>query len=530
MKRPLAGNMLLALVALLLSCSVVCNGKDTILGVSESELHLYERKGPNWTCLDDSAVIPYEAINDDYCDCADGSDEPGTSACPNGRFNCKNVGHVSAYISSSRVNDGVCDPECCDGSDEYDGKVECPNICKEVGMEYRKSLRELTALRAQGAKKKHEYIEYGKKLKMERINNLEDLKVELDAAKIKSSSNINAIAYNIITAALKKIKQLENSSDSSKNKECFRKIKNYKERIKRLKDRIDAQQEDIETLLKVLKDMKDGHNPNYHDMAVKTAITAYDEFLEEYNRESNEDVDYVMDDYKGEEEEDMNVDNTYEVPQIQDPEPSLWDQYVELWRIFANGVLEFFGMEQYSISQASSYRSSARVEPGASRDIQAATNARNSAEEEKKNLESKIEDINNKLSKDYGSQEEFAKLDGECFERNTGEYTYSVCMFGAATQKSNNDHTSTHLGNFEKWIGAESKDDPAYYTKQIYENGIRCWNGPERSVKLQLECGVENKIISVSEPEKCEYYIKMITPAVCPDNVHIENNGGHEEL
>jgi len=77
-------------------------------------------------------------VNDDYCDCIDGSDEPGTSACRNGKFFCINAGFESRYIFSSRVNDGIF--VCCDGSDEYI-TGHCSDTCRSAWADATKHIQ-----------------------------------------------------------------------------------------------------------------------------------------------------------------------------------------------------------------------------------------------------------------------------------------------------------------------------------------------------------------------------------------------------
>jgi len=87
-----------------------------ILGLNPALSNRYEMDEEGmFACLITKEIIQYSMVNDDYCDCKDGSDEPSTSACPGTFFFCSSSS--SSTIPSSRVNDGVCD--CCDGSDEY---------------------------------------------------------------------------------------------------------------------------------------------------------------------------------------------------------------------------------------------------------------------------------------------------------------------------------------------------------------------------------------------------------------------------
>ena len=54
-------------------------------GISPDKVLHYNVHSDKFKCLDGKKFISFSAINDNYCDCDDGSDEPGTSACPNGR-------------------------------------------------------------------------------------------------------------------------------------------------------------------------------------------------------------------------------------------------------------------------------------------------------------------------------------------------------------------------------------------------------------------------------------------------------------
>lgn len=48
-----------------------------------------------------------------------------------------------------------------------------------------------------------------------------------------------------------------------------------------------------------------------------------------------------------------------------------------------------------------------------------------------------------------------------------------------------------------------------------YEGGDRCWGGPERSMRVTVLCGGEDKALDVMEPAKCEYVMTVETPAGC---------------
>ncbi|KAK9152919.1 hypothetical protein Sjap_000399 [Stephania japonica] len=142
------GRATIALVVatLLFACSSPSSAlpADRAAGIRPEDAKFYDSE--IIACRDGSKSFSRERLNDDFCDCADGTDEPGTSACPEGKFYCRNEGSTPQLLFSSRVNDRLCD--CCDGSDEYDGGINCSNTCSknEDVSKNNKSLNSTSAL------------------------------------------------------------------------------------------------------------------------------------------------------------------------------------------------------------------------------------------------------------------------------------------------------------------------------------------------------------------------------------------------
>ncbi|KAA1477319.1 hypothetical protein DENSPDRAFT_844535 [Dentipellis sp. KUC8613] len=128
----------------------------------------------------------------------------------------------------------------------------------------------------------------------------------------------------------------------------------------------------------------------------------------------------------------------------------------------------------------------------------------------------------------YGRDGEWLEVRFSRLTKDIGDYTYQVTLFGKAARISNNGGEILSLGKFASWNPDTdvTEGSSKYYQKQMYTNGTQCWNGVHRSVQLKFECGLENAILSVEEPEECRYVFMCTSPAVCFQSEEDETDKG----
>lgn len=316
--------------------------------------------------------------------------------------------------------------------------------------------------------------------------------------------------------------------------------------LKSLKREHEKLKEKERILADILSALRGGYNPNYQDMAVLEAVRGWEEYAGlahgDAQNDEGEDETEISNERKDEEEEvleegmwsagrlDYDLDRLIETDHVnlilehdkhvghQTTKSVLFDlsaylpdvllpQY-ELVRDYIVSVLETVGVAKGNQDVAA--------------DASRARAAHQEAEKDLKNKRNERDDVEQELSslfdpEWFGRDGVWKKLDELCLEKDTGEYTYEVCLFGEARQKPNKGGQNFGLGKFKHWNNAPGIEvgSPEYYSKQYYKGGVRCWNGPERSVTLSLTCGTEHALYTVTEPEKCEYHITGTSPALC---------------
>ncbi|XP_065878387.1 glucosidase 2 subunit beta [Euphorbia lathyris] len=593
--------------------------KDPFIGISPQDEDYYKTTSDTIKCKDGSKKFSKVQLNDDFCDCPDGSDEPGTSACPNGKFYCRNSGHAALLIFSSRVNDGICD--CCDGSDEYDGQIKCPNTCWESGKVARDKLHRKIATYKEGVTLRQKEVEKAK---------LAIAKDEAELSKLRDEENI-------LKGLVQQLKERKEQIDKAEEKERLQKEKEEKEqkeaeenpntdkskveedtkqeghtvekanigdetmesihddKVGVLEDSpsdqdvagkyadhmADAKQdgtsktegsptnkveqvapqkeesassESIDDSAVVSETVPSVGTEESHDQAAKVGndVSENTEGLskEELGRlvasrwtgnseKQTDEVDVTKDDYtedheyheenlaethadddegySSETDEDSgkyddvdvedDIDDTYEDNAHHDdasssyrPDPdddfdfsdttSSNPTWLEKLQQTARNILHAVNIFQTPVDKSEAARIRKEYEESSSK---------------LSKMQSRISSLSQKLGHDYGKEKEFYSFYDHCFDSKQNKYVYKVCPFKHASQEEG--HSTTRLGRWEKFEDS--------YRTMIFSNGDKCWNGPDRSLKVRLRCGLQNEVTDVDEPSRCEYVAVLSTPALC---------------
>ncbi|XP_027345856.1 glucosidase 2 subunit beta isoform X2 [Abrus precatorius] len=603
--KPGVPMTLIALLLLLFApFSSSSKPKDPFLGIAPQD-EKYYKSSDVIKCKDGSGKFNKAQLNDDFCDCSDGTDEPGTSACPGGKFFCRNAGHVAVHLFSSRVNDGICD--CCDGTDEYDGQVKCSNTCWEAGKVARDKLKNKIATYQEGVKLRKQEIELAKlalekdeaelsklareesvlkgivkqlkehKEQIEKVEEKERLQKEKEEKQKKESEKANeeknkdneeeighineagqhsAVEDDPMASNYDKIENdeagdkladvLDNddgASDSSEsegsllnkveenakeaegepnvnsetdskvgNKESNDEIINTgndvsenteglsREELGRLVasrwtgENVDKQSAEADTTLdnEDHEDLPKGtDNEEYEGYASETDDEShkYDDDSHKYD-DKYDDEDEIDEEYREDEHEDLS--SSYKSDLDTEPDLSENPSWLEKIQKTVRNIFQAVNLFQAPVNQSDAARVRKEYDESSTK---------------LSKIQSRISSLKQKLKHDFGPAKEFYSFYDHCFESKQNKYTYKVCPYKQASQEEG--YSTTRLGRWDKFEDS--------YKVMVFSNGDKCWNGPDRSLKVKLKCGLKNEITDVDEPSRCEYVALLSTPALCQE-------------
>ena len=195
-------------------------------------------------------------------------------------FWCENKGHIGTYVPFLYVNDGVCDYElCCDGSEEFGGKIKCENKCKEIGKEYRRLEQEKRKKMEIAGKKRKGMTDESALLKEQTQKELTELKAIVDKLE-KEKAELERKKLEVEREERGKVVKAE--GEGGKLGVLVSVAKARVTELRNTLTKVVDQKEDLENrimeLEEILRNFKQDYNPNFNDEGVKTAVKAWEDY------------------------------------------------------------------------------------------------------------------------------------------------------------------------------------------------------------------------------------------------------------
>uniref|UniRef100_A0A3Q4MKY4 Glucosidase 2 subunit beta n=1 Tax=Neolamprologus brichardi TaxID=32507 RepID=A0A3Q4MKY4_NEOBR len=526
------------LLLLLLSVGVSAVEVQRPRGVPLSKRQFYE-EGKPFTCLDGSRTIPFDRVNDDYCDCQDGSDEPGTAACPNGSFHCTNAGFRPTFIPSSRINDGICD--CCDTTDEYNSGATCQNTCRELGRKERESLQKMAEITKEGFLLKQQLIHEGKRGledKKAKLGDVQGGKKDMEA-KVEALRTVKESAEQPEREAKERHLKawedqkalIQKEKDSARMAEVFLELDDDADGFVSVPELLSHSELDPDADGSFTEAEAQGLLGGVDKVDAVAFESMWSNVKEKYMSESNADTPAPEETSREEINEPVSDNESDQYPDDDIPEDEDDDDEED----------EDDDRDEHDYKTPPTARTEEKKDddegamPPYDQETQNLIDGKNRViviETCKQilfnfGLGICFRNLEKEISFDFGPSSEFAYLYSQCYELTTSEYIYRLCPFNRVTQKSKFGGSETNLGSWGKWAGPED----SIYSVMKYEHGTGCWQGPSRSTTVKLTCGKETVVTSTSEPSRCEYLMEFTSPAVCQEPPSLEiSSHEHQEL
>lgn len=234
------------------------------------------------------------------------------------------------------------------------------------------------------------------------------------------------------------------------------KIEEYKKALSKLRDEIEWHTGRVSVLEGLLEGLKNDHNQNYHDMAVKKCVQQWEGLKEAQMPDFEITVDQL--DALEKEELDLGDDDVDFTNEFDETVSLCTFAFCGITDVVVWRVQDYFPVQvrDFIKSQISYVRSILadqgflpKETPGdgtVSRALQKARDAHQKAVTETSRLQREVDTVKEQISADYGPDDVFRAIKGDCVSLDTGEYTYTVCMMDKVTQKSNKDGANTNLG------------------------------------------------------------------------------------